>query len=86
MVAKGDLLRSIKLYKVNKTQSFEFIFEAIINNALLFDVNNVKYDPSEAIYDLINLIWEEPLVLKKILNTEYIMMISRYAMKSLEKV
>ena len=65
MVSKGDLLRSIKLYKLNKTQSFELIFEAMINNALLFDINNVKYDPLEVINDLINDIWVEPFNPKK---------------------
>ena len=65
MVSKGDLFKSVKLYKLNKTQSFELIFEAIINNVLIFELNNVKYDPSEVIHDIIDVIWEEPFNPKK---------------------
>ena len=65
MVSKGDLFRSIKLSKLNKTQSFELIFEALINNVLLFSVNDIKYDPSDVIMDLIDSIWPQPFNPKK---------------------
>ena len=49
MVSKGDLFRSIKLSKLSKAKSFELIFEAIVSSAIIFSINDIKYNPGEVI-------------------------------------
>jgi len=60
MVSKGDLFRSIKLSKLSKAKSFELIFEAIVNSAIIFSINDIKYNPGEVICDLIDVIYPDP--------------------------
>ena len=57
MVFKGDLLKNLKLTGLSKQRSFELLLQALIKNVLLFSVNNIQYDPSEVINDLIHTIF-----------------------------
>ena len=57
MVHTYDLLTSIQLDGLSKRKSSSLILEALINNVLLFSVNDTLYDPSEVIPELMASIW-----------------------------
>ena len=57
MVHAFDLLKSIQSDELSKRKSSSLILEALINNVLLYSVNDTLYDPLEVILELMATGW-----------------------------